>query len=129
MATLVDDGAAEIQEFVEGRSQKKPPQPILKPLAASAKSGVAKYVVGDRVVTKREIASIHTRLPSYARGRKGVIHCHVGPRILADSSAVGDLREEHLYTVRFESDDLWPESLGKGSRVFLDLWESYLAPT
>ena len=47
---------------------------------------------------------------------------------LADASARGEERGEHLYTVSFASSDLWPEAKGSGDRVFVDLWESYLEP-
>lgn len=128
MATLVDDGVAEIQEFVEGHSHGNAPQCVPKPLAASAEPGAAKYAVGDAVVMKRSIASMHTRLPGYVRGRKGVIDTCIGAEILADASAVGDIRKEQLYTVRFEAADLWPEQDGRRVGVYLDLWESYLEP-
>lgn len=128
MATLVDDGVAETQEFVEGHSHGKPPQRVPTPLAASAEPGAAKYAVGDPVVTKRSIASMHTRLPGYVRGRKGVIDTCIGAEILADASAVGDIRKEQLYTVRFEAAELWPEPDGQRVGVYLDLWESYLEP-
>lgn len=128
MATLVDDGVAETQELVEGHSRSESPPSVPKPLTASAEPGAAKYPVGAPVMTKRSIASKHTRLPGYVRGRKGVVESHIGAEILADASAGGDLRKEHLYTVRFEAAELWPESKGQAVGVYLDLWESYLEP-
>jgi nitrile hydratase subunit beta len=128
MATLIDDGVAEVQEFVEGHSHGKPPARVPTPLAASAEPGTAAYAVGDAVVTKRSIDSVHSRLPGYVRGRKGVIDTCIGPEILADASACGDVRKEPLYTVRFEAAELWPESRGRRVAIYLDLWESYLEP-
>ena len=64
--------------------------------------------------------------PAYVRGRKGVVHTYVGPEILADASAAGDIRKEPLYTVRFEAAALWPEAILRRAAVYLDLWESYL---
>jgi nitrile hydratase subunit beta len=128
MATLIDDGVAEIQEFVEGHSHGTPPRRAPTPLIASVEPRAAKYAVGDPVVAKRGMASMHTRLPGYVRGRKGVIDsCH-GANILADASAAGDIREEQLYTVRFEAAELWSESEGRRVGVYIDLWESYLEP-
>jgi nitrile hydratase beta subunit len=70
----------------------------------------------------------HTRLPGYARGRRGVVHAHHGGHIFADASARGESRGEHLYTVGFAAADLWPEAKSSRDRVFVDLCESYLEP-
>jgi nitrile hydratase beta subunit len=126
MAILIDEGVAEVQEFVEGRSHRNPPARVPTPLSASTEPGVAKYAVGDLVLAKRSIASMHTRLPAYVRGRKGVVDTYIGAAILADASAAGDIRKEPLYAVRFEAAELWPESTGRRAAVYLDLWESYL---
>ena len=126
MAILIDEGIAETREFVEGHSYGKPPELVPIPLSVSAEPGAAKYAVGDLVLTKRSIASMHTRLPGYARGRKGVIDTYIGAEVLADARAAGDVRREPLYTVRFEAAELWPEAIGRRAAVYLDLWESYL---
>lgn len=128
MATLIDDGVAEVEEFVEGHSRSEPPRRALRPLAAGDALGLARFVVGQSVVTKRSMSSMHTRLPGYARGHKGVIESCLGPKALPDASAVGDLRKEQLYTVRFEGAELWPETQGNRTHVFIDLWECYLEP-
>ena len=127
MAVLVDDGTAEIEELVAGRSRRAPPERVASPPAVGAEPGAAKYAVGAPVVTARSVAAMHTRLPAYARGRKGVIECHIGPEPLADASAAGEIRKEHLYTVRFEAAELWPQAAGPAT-IHLDLWESYLEP-
>ena len=128
MVTLVDDGVAETEEFVEGHSRGESPQRVPTPLTASAEPSAARYAVGDAVVAKRSVSSMHTRLPGYVRGRKGMIECCIGPEIFADASASGDIRKEPLYTVRFEAAELWPEPEGQQASVQLDLWESYLEP-
>lgn len=127
MAVLIDDGTADIEEFVGGRSRRAPPAGDASPPATGAEPGAARYAAGAAVVTKRSVAAMHTRLPGYARGRKGVIERHIGPEPLADASAAGEIRREHLYTVRFEAAELWPGSAGRVG-VHLDLWESYLEP-
>jgi nitrile hydratase beta subunit len=81
---------------------------------------------GDRVRTGSMGATGHFRLPAYARGRIGVIHAHHGAHLLADASARGEKRAEHLYSVCFNAHALWPEASGRPDKVFLDLWESYL---
>ncbi|MFE9607005.1 SH3-like domain-containing protein [Streptomyces sp. NPDC006012] len=67
----------------------------------------------------------HTRLPRYARGKRGVVVEPEGPAPLADARAQGraDAPVEQVYAVRFRARDLW----GDGDHhVVLDLWESYL---
>ena len=70
----------------------------------------------------------HTRLPRYARGKRGVIH---RPRT-ADLSRHQRRRTGRtpsaVYNVRFEAQELWGDSAEPGTTVSLDLWESYLEP-
>ena len=88
-----------------------------------------RFAVGDAVVTTRRSPAGHTRLPRYARGRRGRIVLYHGAHVLPDTSA-HDLGEcpEPLYTVRFEATELWGEDVEGAGAVHLDLWESYLAP-
>ncbi|MEM7426966.1 MAG: nitrile hydratase subunit beta [Pseudomonadota bacterium] len=86
------------------------------------------YRTGDRVHTRSFTTAGHTRLPAYARGRPGIIHAHHGAHLLPDEGAKGHEVAEHLYSVAFAAQDLWPEAGTRRDRVFLDLWESYLVP-
>lgn len=131
MAILIDDGVATVQDFVDGRSHGQPPaRPLVTPSPMTATVAVrpARYAAGDRVIAKRNIASMHTRLPGFTRGHKGVIDASHGPEIFPDASARGDTRKEQLYTVRFEAAELWPEAEGRRDGIYVDLWESYLEP-
>lgn len=128
MATLVDQGVAEVREFVEGHARGGPARLAPAPPAASADPGEPKFSAGDKVATQRDIASMHTRLPGYVRGRKGVVDAYHGAEILPDASAKGDIRKEPLYTVRFEAAELWPDDEGQRAAIYVDLWESYLEP-
>jgi nitrile hydratase subunit beta len=71
----------------------------------------------------------HTRLPRYARGKRGVIDTRRGCHVFPDTSAhgLGD-QPQHVYSVRFDSRELWGEVAEPGQSVYLDLWESYLQP-
>jgi nitrile hydratase len=71
---------------------------------------------------------MHSRLPAYTRGHIGTVDVWHGPENFADASARGELRKEHLYTVRFDAAELWPETGGRPFNVCADLWESYLEP-
>jgi nitrile hydratase beta subunit len=84
------------------------------------------FDIGRSVLTNRNGHSGHTRLPQYARGRAGIIHKHHGTHVFPDLSAKGIETYQHLYTVTFEAEELWPEAEGRRDRVYLDLWESYL---
>ena len=88
-----------------------------------------RFDVGEAVVTVNSHPTGHTRLPRYARGKRGVIHRIHGAHVFADTSADG--RGEHpqiVYNVRFAAQELWGESAEPGTTVSIDLWESYLTP-
>ena len=71
----------------------------------------------------------HTRLPRYARGRRGIIAAAQGAWVFPDANAHG-LGEapQHLYSVRFEGAELWGPLAEARVAVYLDLWEGYLDP-
>ena len=90
-------------------------------------SGEARFAIGDRVRVLTLHRPGHTRLPRYVRGRTGVIIEDSGNQLLPDAHADrGEKIHERLYTVRFQSRDLWGEAAGVQDRVCVDLWESYL---
>ncbi|MEU9054107.1 SH3-like domain-containing protein [Streptomyces sp. NPDC048384] len=84
-----------------------------------------RFAPGSRVVTYLHDPAHHTRLPRYARGKRGVVIEPEGPAELADVSAQGraDVPVEQVYAVLFRARDLWGEG---DHHVVLDLWESYL---
>lgn len=86
-----------------------------------------RFVPGARVTTVHHDPTHHTRLPRYARGKRGVVVEPEGRHPLADVSSQGrgDAPVEQVYAVRFAARELW----GAGEHgVVLDLWESYLEP-
>ncbi len=85
----------------------------------------ALFAVDDAVKTKDIPESAHTRLPTYARLKRGVIERVHGAHVFADSSGTGKGENpQWLYSVKFSAEELF----GKPSRdyVYLDLWEPYL---
>lgn len=111
------------------------------PLAAALKQGIAggltserevavkpRFSVGDSVRTKNLHPRGHTRVPAYARGKRGHIRAHYGAHVLPDSNAHGQGESpEHLYSIRFEADELWGKDSGRGAGAsYLDVWEHYL---
>ncbi len=88
-----------------------------------------RFVTGDRVRTRIEPVSHHTRLPGYARGKQGVVEARHGAQVFADAHAQG-LGEQPcwLYTVRFEGFELWGADAAPGLTVSIDAWDPYLEP-
>ena len=96
--------------------------PANRPLDTSPK-----YEPGQPVLTRNINPTGHTRLPRYARGKRGVIHLHHGTHVFPDSNAHGHGENpQHLYSVRFEAQELWGAEANGRDGVYLDLWESYL---
>jgi nitrile hydratase subunit beta len=89
----------------------------------------ARFAVGDRVMTRVMHPTGHTRLPRYARGKRGVVERVHGPHVFPDSAAAGQGENpQWLYTVRFSGPELWGEDADSTLVVSIDAWESYLEP-
>jgi nitrile hydratase beta subunit len=87
----------------------------------------ARFKAGDRVIVRNLNSEHHTRLPRYARGRRGVIRQDWGVFILPDAHAHGGAIDLcHCYSVEFDSRELWGDEHPAGESVMLDLWEPYL---
>jgi nitrile hydratase subunit beta len=105
-----------------------PPAPRRQP--ASPPPPAPRFAVGDAVVARNVHPTGHTRLPRYARGKRGTIDRCYGPQVFPDANAHG-LGEcpQPLYCVRFAAEELWGDSAEPGGVVYLDLWDSYLDPS
>jgi nitrile hydratase len=84
----------------------------------------ARFAVGDWVTTRASAVEHHTRLPAYARGKRGRIAGVYGAHVFADSHAQGlGEQPQWLYNVEFTAEELW----GAGDfTVAIDAWEPYL---
>ena len=89
--------------------------------------GPPRFAIAAAVTTRTMHPAGHTRLPRYARGKRGVIEAPRGFHVFPDTSAhgLGD-QPQHVYSVRFEAHDLWGEAAEPNQRIYIDLWESYL---
>lgn len=88
-----------------------------------------RFATGDHVLTRSDAPAGHTRLPRYARGRRGVIDRVHGSFIFPDTNAHGQGEQPHaLYSVRFDATELWGASAEPQAPVHIDLWERYLDP-
>ena len=87
----------------------------------------AHFAIGDHVLTRNLNPLGHTRLPRYARGKRGLIVLHHGAHVFPDTNAHGlGEHPQHLYTVRFAARELWGNAAEPKATVLIDLWESYL---
>jgi len=89
------------------------------------------FAVGETVRLRRDGVPHHTRLPAYARGKRGTIAASHGAHVFADSHAQG-LGEQPcpLYTVAFSGAELWGDDPGAARlTVSIDAWEPYLEQT
>ncbi len=89
----------------------------------------ARFRAGDAVVARDIHPEGHTRLPRYARGKRGVIDRVHGVFVFPDSNAMGGGEQPGaLYSVRFSGDELWGAAGNARDALYLDLWDAYLDP-
>jgi nitrile hydratase subunit beta len=88
-----------------------------------------RHRVGNVVLTRTINPVGHTRLPRYARGKRGLVTDDHGVWIFPDSMG-NDLGPDpqHVYTVRFEARELWGGEARAGDAVYVDLWDDHLMP-
>ncbi|MFO0996120.1 MAG: nitrile hydratase subunit beta [Alphaproteobacteria bacterium] len=138
-ALLVDAGIATVEELVKGRSSTAPfdfGRPLPPEAVPALRTSFNRF---DREITRPPAFNVgaavraamhgtpgHTRLPGYARGRRGTIAAYRGAHIFPDANSKGEERAEPLYSVSFAASELWPEAKESRDLVYLDLWESYL---
>jgi nitrile hydratase subunit beta len=92
-------------------------------------TSAARFAVGDAVVTRNSNPTGHTRLPRYARGKRGVIDRVNGVHVFPDSNAHGGGEDPRwLYTVLFTGTELWGPDADPTLASSIDAWESYLDP-
>jgi nitrile hydratase beta subunit len=87
------------------------------------------FKTGDKVRAKLIQANHHTRLPGFTMGKTGTIEVHHGAHCQHEALATGGGElADHLYAVKFTSNELWGEDGTDGDAVFVDLFEMYLEP-
>ncbi|HTY55288.1 MAG TPA: SH3-like domain-containing protein [Candidatus Binataceae bacterium] len=87
----------------------------------------AGFKPGDKVRARNLNPVGHTRLPRYVRGKVGVIQHDHGVFVFPDTHAhgLGD-KPQHVYSVRFDAQELWGENDRGPGAVYIDLWDDYL---
>ncbi|WEZ83130.1 nitrile hydratase subunit beta [Rhizobium sp. 32-5/1] len=85
------------------------------------------FAVGDRVRTKNFNPETHTRLPRYARAKRGIVEAVQGTYVFPDDNAHGKGENpQWVYTVVFDAKEIWGEGADPSLTVSIDAWESYL---
>ena len=87
----------------------------------------ARFAIGERVRAINTHPKSHTRLPRYVRGHVGVIERVHGAHVFPDALVAGRGEEpQWLYTVRFDSRELWGPDADPTVRISIDAFEPYL---
>jgi nitrile hydratase subunit beta len=112
--------AAEVEPFVRNRKRSARVTDVEVP---------PKFRRGDSVLTRNLHPLGHTRLPRYARGRRGVIDRDHGVFVFADTNAMSrDRKPQHCYCVRFGAQELWGPTASARDNIYIDLWDDHLDP-
>jgi nitrile hydratase subunit beta len=86
-----------------------------------------KFAEGQRVRTRNFSPRTHTRLPTYAKGKTGIIEAVQGSFVFPDANAHGKGENpQWVYTVVFDGAEVWGEDATPGLTVSIDAWENYL---
>jgi nitrile hydratase len=140
-SNVTERGYATREELAAGRALK-PGLPLKRKLTPAVvqegmtrssfyrqQQGPARFKPGDRVRTKNIHPPTHTRLPRYARGKVGVVELLHGCHAFPDAVAIdqGD-NPQWLYTVVFESGELWGPDADPTLKISIDAFEPYLDP-
>jgi nitrile hydratase len=139
---LLDKGLVDADELTAGRALR-PGKPLkrgkltgadISRVMTRASFGrpatvAARFTPGDRVRAKNIHPATHTRLPRYVRGHVGVVERDHGCHVFPDSAALGaGDNPQWLYTVVFESRDLWGPDAEPTTKISIEAFEPYLEP-
>jgi nitrile hydratase beta subunit len=137
---LVDKGYVDADEVKAGHALKQTKAPKrgkftrdqVERIMVRGKFGrpppaAARFKPGDRVRARNLNPVTHTRLPRYVRGHIGVVERDHGCHVFPDSAAI-DAGEnpQWLYTVVFDSRELWGADADPTVKISIDAFEPYL---
>jgi len=139
---LIANGVATREEIESGRPAPGSPKATPAVTAAMVPALVTRrnsarrnaparplFKVGQRVRARNINPTGHTRLPRYARGKRGVVVRDHGVFLFPDTNAefLGE-KPQHVYSVRFAARELWGGHASARDVVHLDMWDDYLEP-
>jgi nitrile hydratase len=133
---LVEEGflvAGEVDAQLRGQPALGQPDPAaglggtgsaLRQIASAPR-----FAVGDPVRARNLQPRGHTRLPGYARSRRGTVALVHPAWVYPDSNAHGEGEQPtYAYAVRFRARELWGAEADPAASVCIDLFEPYLDP-
>lgn len=89
----------------------------------------SRFKVGDKVRTINMNPIGHTRLPRYVRAKTGTVARDHGVFSFPDTSVSGVHSDpQHVYSVRFEGEELWGEDANANACLYIDMFDNYLEP-
>jgi len=95
---------------------------------SSRGKGRARFRKGDGVRVRKMNPRGHTRCPRYVRGARGTVERVHERHVFPDAHAHGGGEApQMLYTIGFNARELWGDGAEGRGRIFVDLWEPYLA--
>jgi nitrile hydratase beta subunit len=138
---LLDRGLIDADEIAAGHALHAA-KPVKRPFTIAdvervltrgsfgrAAQAPARFASGDRVRAKNIHPKTHTRLPRYVRGHVGVVDLVHGCHVFPDTAAIGaGENPQWLYTVVFDSRELWGPDADPTVTVSIDAFEPYLEP-
>ena len=87
------------------------------------------FAPGDKVMAININPVTHTRLPTYVRGKRGVVMHDHGAFVFPDTNAqLKGEKPQHVYSVMFEAGELWGDAEFPGDKLLIDMFEDYLRP-
>ena len=87
------------------------------------------FKVGDKVRALNINPAGHTRLPRYVRSKTGTVARDHGVFAFPDTSVSGVHSDpQHVYSVRFEGEELWGKDANANSSLYIDMFDNYLEP-
>jgi nitrile hydratase beta subunit len=136
---LLKQGLADPDEIAAGHA-RVPAKPLKRKLTADKVAdsltrgsfgrkppAPARFKPGDRVCAKNIHPATHTRLPRYVRGHVGTVDLVHGCHVFPDTASIGQGENpQWLYTVVFDSRELWGAEADPTIRVSVDAFEPYL---
>lgn len=85
------------------------------------------FKVGDKVRLLNLNKPTHHRIPQYLKGRVGRIATDHGVFITPDTNAYGQGENpQHVYSVVFESTEVWGDAGNPRDRIYADVWDDYM---
>jgi nitrile hydratase len=128
LATLLVEKGIVTHEEIEQRAGGR--FPLAAPIGPGRGNANVRtrFRPGDRVRVRDEHVPGHVRMPSYIRGKTGVVVSESPAYPFPDAHAHGVAAEdEPTYDVRFRSEELWPSS-SDAALVHVGVFQSYLEP-